>query len=292
MASSIHQGRRNSMDIPPEIADLIHLKDEFIQLYERDHPELQQCIQRLHDIMRQFEKDFRGSTEGSRNAGVVGIAGGSSVLAGIIGLALTPVTGGLSLVVAGVAGVAAAGGVGTVTAAAFQSNNCSSTRDKQMTKLRQDIEAELKTFQDKINPMAEKIKDLHERTEKVMRDLEKLQQDAGDLSLYSPSQKHTIRLKDLRELTAQMSDTMRLIANIVAIFGGVNLLLDVISVIENNRALDEMDKLAKKSIDEKVDESEMKSKAGKFIVGMRKQIQQLQTITDELTKTKDKMEDF
>ncbi|XDV19369.1 hypothetical protein PO909_024853, partial [Leuciscus waleckii] len=75
--------RCNSVEfLPPHIAAVVRLTNEFLELYARDHPQLQQCIQKLHNIIKTFEKDFRGSTEGSKDAGVMGIIGGSAVLTG------------------------------------------------------------------------------------------------------------------------------------------------------------------------------------------------------------------
>lgn len=283
MASSIHHSRRNSIDLPPAIADLIRLKNEFTQFYERDYPELQQCIQRLHGVMRKFEEDFRHSTKGSRDAGVMGIAGGSIALAGL-GFALSPLTMGTSLVVAS----GAAAGVATVTVAAIKGSISRSEKKIQITQFRQNIEEELKTFKEKINPMNEKMKDIHEHTEKIMSDFKKLQQETGDLGIYfdSPS---NIWQEDIHKLRAEMSGSMQMIETIAAVFGNVRLLLDMISVFENNRALDDMGKLAENPIDVEIDESEMKTKAGKFIAGMRNAIHQLQNIIDELEKTKDMM---
>ncbi|KAL0152510.1 hypothetical protein M9458_052233 [Cirrhinus mrigala] len=86
-------------------ADLKRLKDEFIKLYESDHPQLQQCMKNVCQILQTFEKDYRVSTEGSRIAGRIGRAGGAAMVAG---LAAAPFTMGLSVflapVVVGVVG--------------------------------------------------------------------------------------------------------------------------------------------------------------------------------------------
>ncbi|KAA0703618.1 hypothetical protein E1301_Tti015536 [Triplophysa tibetana] len=298
MACSIHHGRRNSMDIPPEIADLLIVKNEFIKLYERDHPELQQCLQNLHHIMETFEEDLRGSTEGSRNAGIGGIVGGSTMIAGVLGisgLALAPFTLGASLVAAGAvvgAGVVV-GGAATVKAAVIKGEKSSSTKNEQLTKFKQNIETEVRKFEEKIKPMAEKMTDLNEQTEKIMRYYEKLQQDVGDVQIYvEPSNKHIITIEDLQVLIKEMSGIIFLIAKIAEMFFSVCLLFNMITVFENTRALNDMEKLSQRPIDQKVGESEMTSKAGKFVVGMRNVIHELQNITDNLTKAKDKMEDF
>lgn len=169
-------------------ADVVRLKAEFIKLYNRDHPQLQQCLKKLHKIIKTFEEDFRGSTEGSRDAGWRGIIGGTAMVAGL-GLALVPFTMGYSAVIAGaasagvggVAGVAVGGkGANVLIDAGIKSNKCSSEKKDQMKRLRKDIESELKEFHDKISPMAEKMKDLHECTEKIMTDFKNLEKDGSE----------------------------------------------------------------------------------------------------------------
>ncbi len=136
-----------------------------------------------------------------------------------------------------------------------------------MTQLRKGIESELKEFQDKITPVAEKMKGIRERTESILGE-----QDAK-------------RIEDIAELTAQMSETMILITEM---YGGFSFVFNMISA-ENTRMIDDMDTLAETPIDEEIDESEMNTKAGKFIVKMRTLINRLRNIVDGLEKTKDKL---
>ncbi|KAK2915716.1 hypothetical protein Q8A67_000090 [Cirrhinus molitorella] len=270
--------------LEPCRADVIRLKNEFIKFYERDHPQLQQCIKKLCRILQTFEKDYRGSTEGSKKAGRMGIAGGVALVAGVVAV---PFTMGISIVVAAAAGSVATGGAVVLTHASNKSRIYSSQKKDQMAQLRKDIDAELKKFQDKINAMAETMKDLHECTEKILRDFNKLDQQARDLI------KTRIRMEDIAELTAHMSRDIRLSARLAAILGQFSLALDIdiISVDENTRAVEDMDKLAQRPIHEEIDEREIKSKAGKFIAEMRALIKQLQNITDGLEKTKDQLAD-
>jgi len=83
-------------------ADFNCLRDDFTKLYEKDFPQLQRCIEKLHNIIRTFEKDFRRATKATRGGGVVGIGGGVGLIAGLFGSALAPFTFKASLVVAGV----------------------------------------------------------------------------------------------------------------------------------------------------------------------------------------------
>ncbi|CAM4490986.1 unnamed protein product [Leuciscus chuanchicus] len=279
MRSTVSSSKRR-LEEPPEIlTDVNSLRDDFNKLYEKDYSQLRQCIEKLHNIIRTFEGDFRRATKGTRDGGAVGITGLG------VGLALAPFTGGASLVVAG-AGAAGGGGV--------YGGRSSSEKKRKMAQLRQDIEAELREFHNIINPMSEKMKDINERIEEILKDLDKLEKEASDVSEYfaSTSKTSNIRREDMTALKAQMSITMGLIGTLAAIFSGVWLLLDLLSVIENTRALDDMDYLAKRDMSELIDESKMTSKAGRFIVGMRKVIYQLQNIMEEIKKTKDAMEHF
>lgn len=139
--------------------------------------------------------------------------------------------------------------------------------------------------------MAEKMKDINERIEEILRDLDKLEQEASDVSKYfaSISERRNIRREDMIALTEHMKSTTHLIETIKAIFSGIWRMLDLFSVIGDTRTLDDMDKLAETPVDKEIDESEIKTKAGKFIVEMRKVIIQLQNIMEEIHKAKDKI---
>ncbi|XDV19352.1 hypothetical protein PO909_024836 [Leuciscus waleckii] len=264
MASSTHHHRRKSLDEPPEmIAGVIRLKDEFIELYERDYPQLQQCTERLQSITETFEKGYRRATQGSRDAGWFGIAGGAVMVVGLLAL--------FTLGTSPLAAAAAVIGALNLIGIGITSMTCSSEKKRQMTQLRQDVEAELDEFQDRITPMAEKMTDIQKRTEKILQE-----QDA-------------VRIEDIAELTRQISETINLIASVTSVVGWFSLVLDMFSVCKNSSVLNDMNKLAETAIHEQIDESEMTSKAGKLIVEMRKLINQLQNILDKLEKTKDKI---
>ncbi|KAK9967162.1 hypothetical protein ABG768_001574 [Culter alburnus] len=266
MASSTHHRRRKSLDEPPEIiAGVICLREEFIDLYERDYPQLQQCTERLRGAIKTFKKGYRVSTEGSKIAGVVGILGGAAVVAGLFAL----YTLGSYLLVAAVATLFVVVGAGNFIASGFQSVTCSSEKKQQITQLRQEVKAGIEEFQDKITPMSDKMKDIIDRTKKILKE-----QDV-------------IRMEDIAELTVQMSEMICSTA-VTTDFGRFSLVFDMISVCKNIREVNDINKLAETAITE-IDESEMTSKVGKFIVEMRNLIHQLQNIIDKLEKTKDKI---
>lgn len=178
---------------------------------------------------------------------------------------------------------AVATGVGLLTQAGIKSAKCRFQKRQHESRLRQNIETELMRFQDKANPMAEKMRNLHEHTEKILRDFKTLEEQVSNLSGH---------IEDIAGLTAKVSESMQLIANIAEMYGGFWLVLDMLFFSENTRAVNDMDNLAKKPIDEEIDESEMKSRAGKFIVNTRALIQELQKITDKLKETKNQLARF
>ncbi|XP_026064136.1 uncharacterized protein LOC113047095 [Carassius auratus] len=260
-ASPTHHSQRKSLDEPSEIiARDIRLRDEFLELYERDHLELQQCTERLHCIIEKFEEDYRHSSEASRDAGWLLISGGAALFAGIVA---APFTLGTSLLAATAYVVVKR--ILALRAARFSSGISSSNEMRKIKQLRQDIEAELKEFQDKVKPMIEKINKIKHA-------------------------ENVIQIEDVIELTTQMSSNMHLAASLAADVGKFNFVLAMISVFKNTNVLKDMNKLAETPIDIEPDESGMTSKAGKFIVEMKKLIHQLQNITIKLQKAKDKIE--
>ncbi|XP_051954008.1 apolipoprotein L3-like [Xyrauchen texanus] len=288
MASLRLHRRRRSIEKPPDLADVIHLKKNFFELYETDYLQLQLCISKLQNIIKTFEEDFRRATKGTRDGGLMGIAGGAFAFAG---LALAPFTAGRGSLVAGVAaGVGAVVGVG----GAIKGGISSSEKTKQMTQIRKDIEAELKTFQNKISRITDKLKDIHLRIEKILEDFNELESDANYFSRYfaSASQNRNIRREDIVQVANQIKGILLSIGTVQNIISAVNLVIDMLSIIENTKTLNDMDKLAKIPIDEQINELDIRSKAGKFIVKMRKVIHELQNIMKELEEIKEKLSDY
>lgn len=173
-------------------ADFDSLRDDFNKLYEKDYPQLQRCLEKLRNIIRKFERDFRRATKKNRNGGAVGMAGLFA------GLALAPFTGGASLAVAR---AAAAGG-------GLYGGMSSFEKKRKITKLSQDIEAELKEFQNIINPMSEKMRDINERIEEILKELDRLEQEAGIVSEYFASKRRKLLREEMIAVTAQISITM------------------------------------------------------------------------------------
>ncbi|XP_043085172.1 uncharacterized protein LOC122331726 [Puntigrus tetrazona] len=268
MASSNPRRRRNSLNIPPNISDSVRL---FNELYDRHYPELQEIILALHSFVKIFEEYFKRSTEVSRRGGILAIAGGTIVIAGLV---LAPLTMVASAAAAVGAGMALGGGIGSGLVNLFKMY--------QQDKLLKNIANGLKGFQNKIDPMADILNVISKKPE-ILKDLNT---PDGDICYIMKCGEilRIIRIGDIGEVAGQMSKTVRLTAALTGVFAAIGLVLDILSVLEDTKALDDMDKLAR---NHQISEREMKSKAGTFIVKMRKVINQLQNIMDELKKTKD-----
>ncbi|XP_058627135.1 apolipoprotein L3-like [Onychostoma macrolepis] len=279
MASSTHRRRRNSKDEPPDmLSDVIGLQEEFIALYERHYHELQECIQALNHLINTFEKDLRRCTAVTIGGGIVGIAGGVTTIAG---LALAPFTLGASVAVAGVGSIMAfGGGVG--------SGLVNFMKMHQQKKLIQNVKNGLEEFQNKIKPMTDILNVICEHYNEILRHLNKPEDDIRGFIKCAAGASEILcfmRIDDIGEVAAQASKTVRLTTTLTGVFAGISLVFDILSVIEDNKTLDDLNKL---SGNHQISESEMESKAGKFIVEMRKVIHQQQNFMDELKKTKDK----
>lgn len=93
---------------------------------------------------------------------------------------------------------------------------------------------------------------------------------------------HFIRIDGIGEVAVQSSKIVHLTGTLSGIFTAASLVLDILSVNEDNEALEDMDNLAKNG-----QISRIKSDSGKFIVEMRNVINELQNTMDELEKLKD-----
>lgn len=267
------------MDEPLDMLyDVIRHEEEFIALYNRHYHELQENIQGLRHLMKTFEKEFKQYTESARNGGVLGILGGVTTIAG---LALAPFTLGTSAVVTGVGSVMALGG-------GIGSGVLNFMKLCDQKKFIQNAKNRLEEFQNKITPMTDSLSVICTHVNEILRHCNK-PEDINGLIKYAAGASailRVLRIDDVGEVAAQASKTVRLTTTLTAVFTGISLLLDILSVIEDNKTLNDMDRLAR---NRQISESDMESTAGKFIVEMRKVINQQQIIMDELKTTKDKI---
>ncbi|XP_026114083.1 apolipoprotein L3-like [Carassius auratus] len=277
MALSTHHRRCKNMDETLDMLyDVIRHEEEFIALYKRHYPELQENIQGLRQLLNTFEKDLRQYTEGARNGGIVGIVGGVTTIAG---LALAPFTLGASAAVAGVGSVIALGG-GIRSGVLNFMKMCNQKKFIQKAKTR------LEEFQKKIIPITDILSVISKKFNEILKHCNK-PEDINGLFKYAAGVGGIlcfIQIDHIGEVAAQASKTVRLTTTLTAFFAGISLVLDILSVIEDNKTLDDMDKLAR---NRQISVSGMESKAGKFIVEMWKVINQQHIVMDELKKTKD-----
>lgn len=174
-----------------------HLENELIALYLRDFPQIQQSMERVCLLIRTFEEDFRRASEAVTNAGNVEVAGGFMMG---LGLVLAPVHLGISALITGSAVVVLSG-------AAISDKLWNKKIRSQQEKFIQDTEAELLTFQYIITPLTDKMKDISQRVDEILRDLNNPEHDVGDLSKYFSSAGELVRfiqIYDISVLAAQI----------------------------------------------------------------------------------------
>lgn len=204
-----------------------HLEMKLIELIYSDFVELRLCIENLESIATTYCENQSSAVKGARHGAIAATAGGAI---GIVGLALAPFTLGISLAVSG---AAAAVSVGGATGVGIWSKKSTSHR----TKFKQDIEAELRAFQEKIIPMARKLKDISECIKEIFRDLNDTEHNVSYLSKYFASSCELVRFLqtyDADGLAAKISETVSLSGDITDILARVSTdivqkLLDVFS---------------------------------------------------------------
>ncbi|KAI4885637.1 hypothetical protein NFI96_017936 [Prochilodus magdalenae] len=268
-----------SIEQPPSIEHCVPEDGSLltkIQLYttpfDSNVSELQALIDKLTGITDDLEATHRSATIGSLSGGVIGAAGG---ITSIVGAILAPFTLGTSLIVTGVGiGVAVAGGVtGAV------SNITDMVRQKTS---RQEIEEILNTFQNKISPIIECLKDL----EVLLNEVQTMELNESSTqriqAIFGATRgaghaAELIRLVNFAEIgavAAQISKTVRVAAAMTGVISGLFLLFDIAFIIKDIKELREIYK-------EEKDGSE-KSDIVKFIQEMRNTCDHLTGTVKEL----------
>ncbi|ROL47985.1 hypothetical protein DPX16_3724 [Anabarilius grahami] len=212
--------RRNSKEHPPEMTYSFFksLKNKLIELFGHnctDRPILQH-MERLINIMKTFEENFRCAATGSKHGKNSGIAGG--VMMGL-GLFFAPITLGASVVV----------GAAVATGGAIGSGVWKSKKSSMLTKCREDIKA---VFQNKIFSMTDKMKDINQCIEKILSDINNPNCEVSFLSKYFASAYELssfIRIYDIGGLAAQISETVRLTGTLTGIVDQIDSALENVS---------------------------------------------------------------
>ncbi len=167
------------------------LEKQLVALYLRDFSPVQQCVQRLHLIIRTFEEDFRRATGAISNASNAEVAGGLMVG---LGLVLAPVHRCISALITGA-------GVVVVSGAAIGDTIWNKKIMSLQTKLIQDTEAELRTFHYNISPMMDKMNEISQQVHEILRDLNYPERDVGYLNRYFSSASELVRFIQIYDIT-------------------------------------------------------------------------------------------
>lgn len=132
-----------------------------------------------------------------------------------MGLILAPFTLGISALIGGAGAAVATGG-------AIGSGVWNKKIADQEAQFKKDAEAELRAFQDKIIPMAEKIKYINQCIEDISRDLNNPENNVSYLSKYSSSELvHFIKMYDSGGLAVQISKSVHFTNEITDILSRV-----------------------------------------------------------------------
>lgn len=223
-------------------SDIHHLQNEFIELFKRDYPKLEECMDILPFIFIKFIKDSVDVTKGSEER------------------LLTEMTGALTR----------------------------PSKQSLQIKLRQDIEAEMKKFQDKVTPMTDKMKELNKRLEEILRDIHNPQNNISYMSKYFSTANELacfIRKYHIGGFAAQVSKTVALTGNITDIICRIRSALDRDSLLEDT----EVPKILKeefcklRSIMEEIEKIKIRLAIREEIAELQKLVQELIRSTAELT---------
>lgn len=175
-----------------------HLEKQLVALYLRDFSPVEQCVQRLHLIIRTFEEDFRRASGAITNALNVEVAGG--LMMGL-GLVLAPVHQCISALITGA-------GVAVLSGAAISDTIWNKKIMSLQTQFIHDTEAELREFQCKISPMMDKMNEISQQVHEILRDLSYPERDVGYLNKYFSSASDLVRfiqIYDISVLAAQIT---------------------------------------------------------------------------------------
>ncbi|KTF79509.1 hypothetical protein cypCar_00039085 [Cyprinus carpio] len=170
---SVFKTRGNQLETTKKkrhILDVLKTEINTLNLdFDRKHRTLTGQVKKLSIITDELESTHKNTTVGSLTGAAIGAAGG---IASIVGLALAPVTLGVSLALTAVGGVVGVVGGATGTI-------CNIINDTQQKHLRETLEKITSDFQNTINAMFENVSTIIHSTE----DIQQLVQQEDDYYL-------------------------------------------------------------------------------------------------------------
>lgn len=276
------QRRRHSMDEPTEaLSDIIHLREELNRLHEEITPECNEHIKKLTEIVNEFEKDYRHAFYDNIQRGA-GIGMRIGFYGMVLGLALAPFTFGASVIAAGLGATVAAGGAIVFIIGEFK-------KKQQGKKSRQTIEKELEELQYKISPIINMLEKIYDRAQEILRDptlsehkvnarCERFSSSFEKTQLFQRDRSRAVGAQ--KDLTGDLSETFAEMSSVLKILE---------EIIEDKEEQNDNDKPEETPADKQIDEKEFKKKAETFIDEMRKGINQLQNVMNEVDQIKQRI---
>ncbi|CAM4511196.1 unnamed protein product [Leuciscus chuanchicus] len=171
MSSPRRRRRRDSMEYPPNmLSDVIHLQEEFKRLHEDIFPEFNKHLDKISDLINEFENGLSLA---------VFVLGGA-VIAGGIGVVFAALS--FILYNEEVSDMFAGSGAAVAVVAALCTAFWIYKTTQQRKNLKRTIEEERKRFQDKINLIIDMLEKNCQRTEEILRDLSLSEHKAQVLS--------------------------------------------------------------------------------------------------------------
>ncbi|XP_016119001.1 uncharacterized protein [Sinocyclocheilus grahami] len=282
MASPRGHHRRGGMEEPVFMSsDVIHLKEEFNRLQKDILPECKKHLEKIHDLINEFENGNRFAIYARRGGEITG------------GIAMVLLALALFLIDEEVSDIIAAAGAAAAVVAVL----CATFRLYKKTQLKknlkQSVEEELKGFQDKMNPIIDILEKIGQHTEEILRDALLSDHNAKALSehfAYCFEKRHLFQEHDRSKVGDQMSEIVHLSGNISEMIAKVSSVPDILKeIIEDNKK-----QRAKpvKPRQEQIHKREFKEKAEKFINDMQKGICELKNSVKEISQKTDSISDI
>ncbi|XP_052459327.1 uncharacterized protein LOC128017806 [Carassius gibelio] len=283
--------RRPSMDEQTEeLSDIIRLREELNELHKKITPECNEHIKKMTDVVNEFEKDYRHAFyDNIRRVGARIGAGIGAITGMVLGLALAPFTFGASVIAAGVgaaAGAAAGGGIVFIIGE-FK-------KEQQEKKSRQTIEKELEELQYKISPIINMLEKIYDCTQKILRNPKLSEHKVNELRerFSSCFEKTQLFQRDRSRAVGAQKD---LTGDLSGIFAEISSVLKILEeIIEDKEEQNDNDNLEETPADkqtqkQKIDEEQFKKKAETFIDEMKKGINELQNVMNEVDQIKQRL---